>query len=247
MNTHPPLLLAQDRGATRVLTLNRPEKRNALNTALLEALHAALRLACEDAAVRTIVLAGSGPCFSAGRDQKEAPTSDIRLDDGSLEQASGLFTAVLRCLIDCPKPTIAAVHGYALAAGQALTLACDFVVAESNAQFGNPEMRLGFPAAMNAALLARHLGRRRAREIAITGSRFSADTYYRFGLVNRLVEPGKVQNECLSWAHELSELAPWAVRQTFQLFDAVECSGMESSLRAGDALNQLLFAATQLK
>src|SRR5690606_19712827 len=89
VNTHPPLLLAQDHGATRVLTLNRPEKRNALNTALLEALHAALRLACEDTAVRTIVLAGSGSCFSAGRDQKEASASGIRLDDGSLEQASG--------------------------------------------------------------------------------------------------------------------------------------------------------------
>ena len=138
------------------------------------------------------------------------------------------------------------MHGVALAGGQAVTLACDFVVAERDARFGNPEMQFGFPAAMNTVLLARHLGRRRALEIALTGALYDAPTYAALGLVNRLAEPGTLDAVARDFAAALDALAPWAVQRTKQLFRAVEHADMDASLHAGDALNQLLRANAQL-
>ena len=133
------LLRLRDEGASRILTLDRPGKRNALNDALLERLCDALRQAQADPQVRTIILEGAGTGFCSGRDQKDAgnaESSRALLQDGTLEGTVGVFTKALALLIDSRKPTIASVHGFALAGGQALTLACDFVVAEHGARFG---------------------------------------------------------------------------------------------------------------
>lgn len=244
------LVLVQDQGATRVLALNRPSRRNALDDALLVALASELERAAAEDSVRSIVLRGMGPCFSSGRDQKDAGdahTTRAILQDGSLAQTVGRFTDVLRLLVNSPKPTVAAVHGYAFAAGQALMLACDFLVAERASRFGNPEMRFGFPAAMNTVLLARHLGRRQALEIALTGATYLAEDYARLGLVNRLAVPGQLDQVVAEFTSTLNELAPWAVRRTKELHRAVESAGMEACLHAGDALNQLLRANAQLE
>jgi enoyl-CoA hydratase/carnithine racemase len=237
-------------GASRVLVLNLPHKRNALDDPLLADLCGALEDARADDAIRSIVLRGAGSCFSSGRDQKDAGgdgASRVVLQDDSLERTVGIFTRALELLIDSPKPTVAAVHGYALAGGQALTLACDFVVAERGSRFGNPEIRFGFPAAMNTVLLARHIGRRRALEIAVTGRTYLAEEYLDLGLVNRLAEPGRLDGELDAFTTSLNEIAPWAMRRTKQLFRAVEASGMDASLHAGDSLNQLLRANAQLQ
>ena len=244
-----PRVLVHDEGAVRTLVLNRPRRRNALDDALLVQLCDALRAAADDAAVRVIVVTGAGPCFSSGRDRKDAGDDGVSralLQDGSLERTVGVFTEALRLLLDSPKPTVAAVHGYALAGGQALTLACDFVVAERDARFGNPEMQFGFPAAMNTVLLARHLGRRKALEIALTGAGYDAPAYEALGLVNRLAEPGGLADAVREFAGSLAGLAPWAVQRTKRLFRAVEHADLDASLHAGDALNQLLRANAQL-
>ena len=244
-----PRLLVRDDGAVRTLVLNRPSRRNALDDPLLDALCAALRTAGDDPAVRVIVLAGAGKVFCSGRDQKDAGGAGAPralLQDESLERTIGVFTEALRLLLESPKPTVAAVHGAALAGGQALTLACDFVVAERDARFGNPEMQFGFPAAMNTVLLARHLGRRRALEIAITGAMQDAAAYATLGLVNRLAEPGGLDAAVREFTGMLAALAPWAVRRTKQLFRAVEHADLDATLHAGDALNQLLRANAQL-
>ena len=243
-------VLVEDRGATPVLALNRPAKRNALNDELLVALSAQLERAAADDSVRSVVLRGTGPCFSSGRDQKDAGdahTTRAILQDGSLPLTVGRFTHVLRLLVNSPKPTVAAVHGYAFAGGQALTLACDFLVAERASRFGNPEIRFGFPAAMNTVLLARHLGRRQALEIALTGATYLAEDYWRLGLVNRLAEPGELDRAVDEFTSAMNELAPWAVRRTKELHRAIESAGMETCLHAGDALNQLLRANAQLQ
>ena len=243
------LLRVRDAGASRILTLDRPDKRNALNDALLERLCDALRQAQADPQVRTIILEGAGTGFCSGRDQKDAgnaESSRALLQDGTLEGTVGVFTKALALLIDSRKPTIASVHGFALAGGQALTLACDFVVAEHGARFGNPEMQFGFPAAMNTVLLARHLGRRKALEIAMTGSIYLAEDYAALGLINRLAEPGQRSAATQAFAEQLNALAPWAVSRTKQLLRAVEHTGIDESLDAGDALNQLLRANAQL-
>ncbi len=246
---HEPRLQVSDDGAVRWLRLNRPAKRNALDDALLDALCEALREAQRDDAVHVIVLTGNGVCFSSGRDQADAGSgSGARavLQDGSLERTVSVFTEALRLLVDSTKPTIAAVRGYAMAGGQALTLACDFLVAERDSRFGNPEMQYGFPAAMNTVLLARHLGRRKALEIALTGAVYGALDYAALGLVNRLVDPGTLDDAARAFAQQLAALAPWAVRRTKQLMRTVEHAGVRESLDAGDALNQLLRSNAQL-
>ncbi len=244
-----PLVRVETRGASRVLTLNRPDKRNALNDALLEALVHALRDAQADDAVHSVILRGAGSGFCSGRDQRDAGNAGsnrVILQDGGLERTVSVFTDALRLLVESTKPTIASVHGFAMAGGQALTLACDFLVAERGARFGNPEMQFGFPAAMNTVLLARQLGRRKALEIAVTGEIYTAEDYLALGLVNRLVEPGELEAGTLAFAEAINRLQPWAVRRTKQLFRSVESIGMADSLTAGDALNQLLRANGQL-
>jgi methylglutaconyl-CoA hydratase len=245
----PTLILSRTDGATAWLTLNRPAKRNALNDELLVELRAALDRAFADTTVRSIVLVGAGVCFCSGRDRGNVGNADsVRavMQDGSLEASVSLFTEVLNRLLYSPKPTIAAVHGVALAGGQALTLACDFVVAESSAKFGNPEMQFGFPAAMNTVLLAHHLGRRRALEIAVTGASYSAETYLQWGLVNRLAAPGELAATATRFADELNALAPWAVRRTRELLRAAESMGLAQAMVSGDQVNQLLRLNGQL-
>ncbi|MBL8385140.1 MAG: enoyl-CoA hydratase/isomerase family protein [Burkholderiales bacterium] len=237
-----PLLSADD-GATRILTLNRPGRRNALDDALLHALRGALAAAFADDAVRTIVLTGAGDGFCSGRDRNDVggpQSAPVQLQDGSLDATVSLFTRTLAMLLDAPKPTVAAVHGFALAGGQALTLACDFVVAERGSRFGNPEMRFGFPAAMNTVLLARHLGRRRALEIALTGASYDAEEYAQLGLVNRLAAPGELAAATAAFVAALNALAPWSVRRTKELFRIAEDATLDGQLHAGDQLNQLL-------
>lgn len=247
-NQHSPdasaaLVIAELRGASLWLTLNRPDKRNALSDPLLAQLRDALSAGFGNPAVHSIVLRGAGAGFCSGRDRKYVGSADsgmVKLQDASVEATVSLFTGVLEMLLVAPKPVIAAVHGMALAGGQAITLACDFVVAEEGAQFGNPEMQFGFPAAMNTALLAHHLGRRRALEIAVTGAAYSAQTYHGWGLVNRLAKPGELERATTEFAEQLNALAPWAVRRTRELFRVSEGSGLREALYSGDQLNQLL-------
>lgn len=238
-----PLVIGVREGATAKLVLNRPEKRNAMSDELLVALNAELDRVLADEAVRTIVVTGAGDCFTAGRDRKDVGTAGSRrvsLEDGSLEGTVELFTDTLRRLITSPKPTIAAVRGFAFGGGQAMSLACDFLVAERGAKFGNVEITYGFPAALNAVLLMRQLGRRRALEIAMTGEVHTAEAWHGFGLVNRLAEPGKLEEATAAFAGVLNANAPWAVRRTKSLMLAAEDAPLADGMTLGGQLNQLL-------
>ncbi|MBI3371274.1 MAG: enoyl-CoA hydratase/isomerase family protein [Betaproteobacteria bacterium] len=236
-------LLVANSGATRRLVLNRPAKRNALNDALLHRLVAELETARAEESVRTIVLGGAGHGFCSGRDRRDVGGADsprVQMQDGSLEATVSLFTRVLTLLLESPIPTIASVRGFALAGGQALTLACDFLVAERGSRFGNPEMQHGFPAAMNTVLLARHIGRRKALEIALTGAAYTVEEYSLLGLINRVAEPGTLEDVTAGFAAQLNKLAPWSVRRTKQLLRVAEDGDLRGLMHAGDQLNQLL-------
>jgi enoyl-CoA hydratase/carnithine racemase len=238
-----PLVLATREGATAKLALNRPSKRNAMSDAMLVAFNAELEHAIAEDAVRTIVVTGAGECFTSGRDRKDVGTSDsahVSLEDSSLEQTVDLFTDTLRRLIASPKPTIAAVRGFAFGGGQAMSLACDFLVAERGARFANVEMVYGFPAALNAVLLMRQLGRRRALEIAMTGDVHTAESWHAFGLVNRLADPGRLDEAVAAFTAVLNERKPWAIRRTKALMLAAEDVPLEDGLTLGGQLNQLL-------
>lgn len=238
-----PLVLASREGATAKLVLNRPAKRNAMSDELLVVFGEELERAIRDDGVRTIVVTGAGDCFTSGRDRKDVGTSQsapVALEDLSLARTVDLFTDTLRRLISSPKPTIAAVRGFAFGGGQAMSLACDFLVAERDARFANVEMAYGFPAALNAVLLMRHLGPRRALEIAMTGDVHSAETWHAFGLVNRLAEPGRLMEVTGAFTAVLNERAPWAVQRTKALMLAAEDVPLADGLTLGGQLNQLL-------
>lgn len=243
-NSTQPLVVSELHEHAWWVTLNRAAKRNALSNPMLEELLQAVRDGIRHRDVRCIVLHGDGACFSAGRDTKEL-TAEARLQDQSLDDRHAMFLTVLETLMSSPKPTVAVVHGYAFGAGQAVSLACDFCVAERSTRFGNVEMVYGFPAAMNTVLLARHLGRRLGLEIAMTGEPYSAERYFEMGLVNRLAEDGALMEVAEEFVNILTARAPWAVTRTKETFRMAEDASQQMGLHLGNQLNQLLMMGSQ--
>ncbi len=238
--TEGPLLVVEE-GQTARLIFNRPEKKNAIDMDTLHRLNASIREALADDRIRSIVLAGMGGFFSSGRDISEIGGSGAK--GNPMDNQKGPFLETFHLLLESHKPTIAAVKGFALGGGQAISLACDFVVAERGAKFGNVEMSYGFPAAMNLVLLQWHLGRRLGLEIALTGKLYTAERYYEIGLVNRLAEEGGLEQETDEFVKVFNSLEPWAVHRTKDAFYRSEETTLKSGLYIGDQLNQLLGAA----
>ncbi len=206
-------LKLEERGeGVLVLTLDRPEVANALNTemgrellAFFEEIHAA------PAASRAIVLTGSGErAFCAGADLKERNG----MSDKDWQDQHLLFERMMRALLFCPLPVIAAVNGAAYAGGCELALACDFIYASENARFALTEVTLGImPGAGGTQNLARAVGERRAKEIILSGRPFGAVDAYEWGMVNRLAAPASLLEEALEAAGRIAENAPISVRQ----------------------------------
>ncbi|MEX2614581.1 MAG: enoyl-CoA hydratase/isomerase family protein [Alphaproteobacteria bacterium] len=240
------LVLVDHDGYAAILTLNRPAKKNAMSDALLEQLIAAVRAANADDAVRAIIITGAGSCFTAGRDISQFNRKAI-LQDGSVDRTVDIFLETLTLLMESPKPTIAAIHGVALGGGQAMSLACDFVVAEAGARFGNVEMAYGFPAAMNIALLTRQVGRRIGLEIAMTGNLYTAEQYHGYGLVNRLADAGRLMETAREFAACFTDKAPWAVRRTKSTYRLAEDMAVHGAMNFGNQLNQLLMLNSQIE
>jgi enoyl-CoA hydratase len=213
MNREFATLRAEDRGDGLVLlTLNRPEVANALNTRMgrdllgfFEDVNAA------PAQVRCIVLTGAGErAFCAGGDLKERNgMTDEQWQDQHL-----LFERMVRAFIACPVPVICAVNGAAYAGGCELALCCDFIYAAENTRFALTEVTLGImPGAGGTQSLPRAVGERRAKEIILTGRPFTAQEAYEWGMVNRLCAPGTVVEEALQTARRIADNAPISVRQ----------------------------------
>ncbi len=166
------------------LTLNRPEKRNALNSALISALKVGLAKAGDDAGVRVIAVRGAGPDFCSGADLAELERISEMGEAENLEDARSLG-ALFQQMRRHPKPIVGVIHGRALAGGCGLASACDLVVATEDAQFGYPEVHLGFVPALVMTLLRRKMGEGQAFELVARGDRFGAEEAKRLGLVNR--------------------------------------------------------------
>ena len=167
------------------LTLDRPEKRNALSSALIEELRAALARAENDSAVRVVVLKGAGKDFCAGADLEELLASadkDPAENERSALKLGHLFVA----LRQLPKPVVAVVQGRALAGGCGLATACDLVLAADTAQFGYPEIQRGFVPAMVMAMLVRQVGEKSALELTVTGRLLSASEALSLGLFTQV-------------------------------------------------------------
>lgn len=183
------LVLTEIDSGTRsaTLTLNRPEKRNALSRELVDAINSALTDAERDPNVRTVVLRGAGKAFCAGADLSEIQAMQTATFDQNLNSSNHLKTFFQR-LYTFPKPTIAAVHGPALAGGCGLATCCDFVLATGNATFGYPEVKIGFIPALVMVLLTHQIGERSARDLCLSGRAVDATEAQRLGLITRVTD-----------------------------------------------------------
>ena len=211
------ILLQEDRGSTRILTLNRPRRLNALNGALVRAICDAVARAHRDDTVACVLLRGDERAFSAGADMKEAAehTGDsVREARDRAEAGAALYE--LGRLTD--KPLIAAVRGYALGGGCNLAIACDLAVAGASAVFGYPEVKRGLAATMVTPGLAHRIGPKAAFELLTLAEDVSANRALELGMINRVVPDEKVVDEALAMAETLAAFDREAVRATKRVF-----------------------------
>lgn len=182
-------LLVKVEGNTARLTLNRPERRNALSLALMREVIDALRTLSKSPEVRVIVINGAGPAFSAGHDLSEMVERDLRFYTELFEVCTVMMETVHRI----PQPVIAKVHGVATAAGCQLVAACDLAVAESGARFATPGVKIGLFCSTPMVPISRAIGRKRAMELLLTGQMIDAKTAADWGLVNRAVPAAELE------------------------------------------------------
>jgi methylglutaconyl-CoA hydratase len=226
----PDLIETTVRDRTLYLAMNRPEKRNALNAALVRRLGAALREAEADDAIRVVVLEGNGPAFSAGADLASLralrSASPMAHRDDSRRLAD-LFLQIYRL----SKPVIAKVHGPAIAGGCGLAAVCDLSVVARGASLGFTEVRIGFVPAIVMVFLRRKIGEAAARNVLLRGALIEADTAVRMGLVTQAVASDAVQNTVHDWARELAtETSASAVALTKQMLAQMPGMGLHEAL-----------------
>jgi enoyl-CoA hydratase/carnithine racemase len=184
----PPVLLQENVGSIRLLTLNRPVARNSLSEGLIAELHGALKQIHDDNSVRAVVIAANGPAFSAGHDMKEltARRSDADRGRAYFAQIMDACSAMMQAVVLLPKPVVAAVQGIATAAGCQLVAACDLAVAASGARFAVSGVNLGLFCSAPSVALTRNVARKPAFEMLVTGAFISAEEARVRGLVNRV-------------------------------------------------------------
>jgi enoyl-CoA hydratase/carnithine racemase len=202
--TAPPLL-RQDRDAVAILTLNRPQARNALSVDLMAALVAELDAIAADPSVRVVVIGAAGPAFCAGHDLRE-----MRANPGR-EFTAALFTqcsALMQRIVNLPKPVIARVHGVATAAGCQLVASCDLAVAAETARFATPGVDIGLFCSTPMVALTRNVGRKQAMEMLLTGELVSAARAREIGLVNRVVPEAELDAAVSELAGAIAAKSP---------------------------------------
>ena len=226
--TAEPVLLRQSTGWGVRLTLNRPAKLNAISHELREALTAAIVTAGDDDAVRVIVIEGAGRAFCSGYDLSEAAPTTAWDWRAILAEDVAATLAIWRC----PKPVIAAVHGYCLAGGLELAMACDLVVAADDAQLGEPEIRFG--SAPVTLLMPYLVGQKKTRELLMTGDLVGAAEAQRLGLVNSVVPRDRLSDEVDALADKLARVDPDVMAPTkLMLNRAMEASGFLEAVEMG--------------
>jgi methylglutaconyl-CoA hydratase len=210
------ILSSSDGPGTTVLTLNRPDKRNALNIELMNQLCKAVEKAGRDKAKRVLVLRGSGPAFCAGLDLEEASKK------GKVDAAARMVAKTLLALHGTSLVTIAIVHGAAMAGGAGLMSVCDYVIAEEDAKIGYPETRRGLVAALVMTFLCRQVGERDVRELLLTGEPISAKRALAIRLINKIVPTGNPMAAIVEMrrvAESVAKCGPSATAQTKKILD----------------------------
>lgn len=194
-----------------LVTLNRPESRNAINIDMMQDLLALWQSVYVDQQkIRCIILTGKDKAFCAGADLKERHNMSLEI----WRQQHAVFQQAIYAMIDCPIPIIAAVNGAAFGGGLELTMLSDFAYAATTATFAQSEVKIGImPGALGTQNLPRACGMRRAKELTFTAQTFSAHEAYEWGIINKLCDPDKLLSEVLITAKKICENAPLAVKQ----------------------------------
>jgi len=240
------VLLERDEGPLRVLTLNRPQRRNALSAAMCERLLRALQTAADNTAVGAVLLRGEGPAFCVGGDVKdmaEGKGSELTTDQRMRSLRSRMEAS--RLLHVCPKPTVAAVHGAAAGAGLALALACDFRVVARSTKITSAFARVGLSGDFGGSwFLTRIVGAARARDLYLRPRVISADEALAIGLVTEVVDDDALESRARAFALELASGPRVTLGYMKENLNHAITGTLESALDL-EALHHTLSAATE--
>jgi len=229
-------VLVQVDGGVLTATLNRADKRNAIDTAMIDALLAALERADLDAGVRVVAVRGAGRDFCAGMDLNELLASaDHTLEEN--RQAALQFAEIFVRMRRLPKPVVAVVQGRALAGGCGLATACDLILAAESAQFGYPEVQRGFVPAIVMTMLRRTVGEKIAFDLATTGRLLDGTAAAALGLASRVYEDADFQEQAAEVLRVLAEASPSALAFTKQQFYQLDGLTFDEGLRLGADVN----------
>ena len=227
------------------LTLNRPDKRNALNPELIALLKVALMEAAAAPDRPILILTGAGKAFSAGADLETLQSICRRTPEENRADSDHLRELFL-AMINHPAPMIAAVNGPALAGGCGLTTACDHVIAAPNASFGYPEVKIGFVAAIVAPLLVRGIGERRARELLLSGRTIAAEEARSLGLIHEIVPAEELRARAEELAQNYRKNSPTAIALTKRELAEIAGLSLHDALNYGATLNAEVRATPDL-
>jgi enoyl-CoA hydratase/carnithine racemase len=209
-----PVLLRETIGSIRVLTLNRPASRNSLSEELTAELHAALTDAGDDKTVRAVVIAASGPVFSAGHDMKELTARRADADRGHayFAQVMNACSAMMQAIVRLPKPVVCAVQGIATAAGCQLVASCDLAVASDAASFATPGVDIGLFCSTPMVAVSRNIPRKQAMEMLLTGEPVLAERAREIGLINHVVPAGSELKAAIALAEKVALKSAYTIK-----------------------------------
>lgn len=226
---------------TTIISLNRPEKRNALNIDLMEELWEVIDESQHMPQQRVIVIQGEGSVFCSGLDLQEAA------DESKVEKSAHLIAKILSSLYNSPLVTIAAVQGAAIAGGAGLMMACDLVVAESDTIFGFPEVRRGLVAAQLIPFFWRQLQQRVILELLLLGEIINADKALAMGLINRIVEKHQLQSETKKISDIIFHGAPGAIAETKNLIREMYPTNFTEDIKKGLQVHEMIRHSSEAK
>jgi methylglutaconyl-CoA hydratase len=231
-------VLSSVEGPVAVLTLNRPEKRNALNDALVAGLKQALQDADGNDSVRVVVITGAGADFCSGADLsalQKISESSITENLSDAQSLMDLFMMIRRVRV----PVVAAVRGRALAGGCGLATACDLVLAAQSARFGYPEVKIGFIPAMVMAILRRNVSEKRAFELITRGAEISAEEAERVGLINHVFDDASFETEVEGYVAGFEKMSRSAVMLSKRLLYHMDGMTFDAALQSGVDMNAI--------
>jgi methylglutaconyl-CoA hydratase len=238
MSKEEKVILYSVEGVVAQITLNRPQKRNALNDAMVTGIMRSLRAAEDDEGVRAVMITGSGSDFCSGADLAAIQKISQNSIDENLEDAQSLME-LFKLFRGLRVPVVAAVRGRALAGGCGLATACDVVLASETARFGYPEVKIGFVPAMVMAILRRNVSEKRAFELITRGGEISAGEAERFGLINHVYADDVFDSEAKHYVDGFEKMSRSAVMLSKRLLYQMDGMTFDDAMRSGVEVNSI--------